>query len=343
MFDYIRMFDPRAKCIRLSHDGQPEGLDGLCTVRKQSIPGVYHEETCTAIFTSHQLPEPLPHRPLMVYLWHGMPVKRIGNDLPGNRPQRLSNHQGFALATSPYFRGIVARAFGADLNDVALTSLPRNDVLVRSRGRDVPKVPQQNASKALVMWLPTWRDDRVSSALWDWSDDEWLEIDLIVRQASVELVVKLHPNENVALREVMHNLSNVNVISHNKWTEDGLDLYAKLSQSSALITDISSVAVDFLITGRSVGIAERSIESHRSTIVPVTMLKNAFHLLRKPPDFDAIFAGRVVPEPSIAEMFYAPELRVGSAAGRIYAEVQRRTLRRNATESKARSRAHPDA
>lgn len=63
----------------------------------------------------------------MVNLWHGMPIKAIGL-LDGKSKEDIC-YSDYLIATSEFYRKIMADPFDMHLDQVLTVGLPRNDVL----------------------------------------------------------------------------------------------------------------------------------------------------------------------------------------------------------------------
>jgi len=192
-----------------------------------------------------------------VCLWHGIPIKRIMRDLldsapvPGGWARIRRSGQEPApdrlLSSTRYVtRHCFVRAFGIPENRCWEIGYPRNDHLLNSPREPHPALIHrsdeldrlQTADLVVGMFL-TWRDD----SAFDIADPG-----LVNRLASVcaehgaLLVYKAH--YNVTPADVNHELC--------MHLPPEVDLNAYLGFCDILITDYSSVALDFLLLDRPI-------------------------------------------------------------------------------------------
>ncbi|MBS1699400.1 MAG: CDP-glycerol glycerophosphotransferase family protein [Actinobacteria bacterium] len=156
--------------------------------------------------------------PVLVQLWHGIPLKRIGLDspatvqsafLPGFVPlQRLLGalYRGQTArirvlpAASDRSRGRLESAFGLGVGQVLVTGEPRVDVLSagdpagrRSRAitlRDAAIGPVAEGAR-VVLYAPTWRDGAPDPAVP--TPAEWARVVDVLERTDSVLLVRSHP------------------------------------------------------------------------------------------------------------------------------------------------------
>ena len=94
---------------------------------------------------------------IVVNLWHGMPLKKIGNMEEGL--ERVDyNYFTYIVATSQLFVPILQKSFRCDASQVIITGQPRNDVLFRENHL-MDQAIRKGAEK-VVVWLPTYREEK---------------------------------------------------------------------------------------------------------------------------------------------------------------------------------------
>lgn len=207
-----------------------------------------------------------------VSLWHGMPIKAIGA-LNTISPNPYPTHGSLHLATSDFFRYVIAAAFDVPTTNVLLTGLPRCDVLHRphptaASGPAVRQALGVPPDARLVLWLPTYRTPghrthatrgRVGfqTFLDDLTDEQWRRLDDEAGRTGTAVLVKPHPTDpvndvDVDLRRDL-GLHHVRLVSSPAWLTLGLELYDVLAVTDGLISDLSSVLIDWLPTPRPVG------------------------------------------------------------------------------------------
>lgn len=217
-------------------------------------------------------------RAKVINTWHGVPLKRIERDVTTGplallRQQRGSHslaRAALAVDETPPDRLVSASeyvsqrclqsAFGIDADRIWNIGLPRNDELARSRpGLPSPALVSDTdrwhdlSRRYVIGYFPTWRDDG-SSAL----DGAGLSLDQVagwVAELGATLVVKPHYND------AAFTCSAPGVVALGQ--DD--DVHAYLPVCDAIITDYSSIGIDFLLTGRPIVYFVPDIEAYRAT------------------------------------------------------------------------------
>ncbi len=205
----------------------------------------YLAVTKYVFFTHNCLVHTFPRNVIATNVWHGMPVKRVG----------WMNNEGpmvplttYSVATSPFWADVVQESL-RPRKGTLVTGLPRNDHLL-IRDPALRSALGCAPSAKLIVWLPTFRgawEEGVHSL--GVPDDALPEIDTLLAKCGGVLVVKPHPMASPADPP---KLADFRFITDGWLHERGSTLYKLLGESDALVTDVSSVYVDYLITDRPV-------------------------------------------------------------------------------------------
>ncbi len=189
----------------------------------------------------------------VVQLWHGKGMKKTGYDSPYSlqRYNRfLQPHlfvaYAFTIATSDYTAELMQNIFHIAKEQVFTTGLPRNDALHREiPGSQIDAVVLQKSNtspkKKSFLYAPTFRPDG-SNPL---DQIDFSTLSQIAEQNNFEFFVSLHPK---FAQKKYHTweLKNISFIP------PGYDIYPVLKDFDVLITDYSSLYVDFLILNRPI-------------------------------------------------------------------------------------------
>jgi CDP-glycerol glycerophosphotransferase len=115
--------------------------------------------------------------------------------------------------------------------------------------------PPESGTK-LIAWLPTYRYDwnkgnlrTHCSHVLGLTADQLQEINDLLEKHNALLVVKRHP---MAEREKTPELSRIRYLNDEWLHERGLTLHELLGESCALVTDVSSAYVDYLLLDRPI-------------------------------------------------------------------------------------------
>ncbi len=253
----------------------PEGAaPGITWCRRRSLRGLLHYLTARHVFFTHGLylsPVP-PASQVCVNVWHGMPIKRIGH-LIGRRPPSAT----VILATSTLFRTQVARCFAVPEASVLVTGIPRNDVMVTAAAR-AGEIKQRlgigtpQAPGRLLVWLPTFRkavrgidrtDGRPHSSIFGMDDMDLAGFVDVLRRHDCSCIVKRHPMAPVPEDRV--DGERLRLWSDADLAAQGVSLYQMVGAADLLITDASSVYVDYLLLDRPVVIAFPDFAAYRDS------------------------------------------------------------------------------
>lgn len=224
-------------------------------VRKNTARGIASYLRARYVFFTHGLyanPKP-PKRKLVVNLWHGNPVKKVGLDAGEGRIDSTA-----AITSSPDYVPVLGRSFGIGEHRVWVTGLPRTDAMVRAAAGS-----QRPRPILTVLWLPTFRDWELGSLL-TVKDLVHLEgadaasLDEMFSGLNMRAIVRAHPllgrvqeYESAALKVARGDVAHAPRLS------------VLLADADVLITDISSVWQEFLILDRPIIFASSDLAAVR--------------------------------------------------------------------------------
>lgn len=255
----LLMSDPKSpspwesgqKTIRLTKNS-PAGFLWFCFARY-----VFFTHPC---FTRE-----FPPNVVSVNVWHGMPIKKIGR-LIDKDPVILSQ---YALATSPFWAGIMAQTISPE-SEMLGTGLPRNDRLFSNRDSVLEKLGLSGGSR-LLAWLPTYResvrglprtDGKKAANVFEMPDIDPGDLNTFLKSRNAVLLVKPHP---MAAFDESTTWSNLLIVDDKWLRERSLSLYEFLGATDLLISDISSVVIDYLLLDRPVIHAFSDLKEYTSS------------------------------------------------------------------------------
>lgn len=185
----------------------------------------------------------------VVNLWHGMPLKKIGLLNGAARVPRFH----VCISSSEYFVDVMARLFGVSPAQVVVTGLPRNNALlhIMKKGEILEKLKIIN--REFAVWLPTFRktemgsrSDTSSNSILGVENFNLMEIDKRLEGSDIFIFIKPHPL--ACYQKDNNKYKNIRIISDKYLSSLGIGLYEMLGSSKMLITDYSSVCIDYLVT-----------------------------------------------------------------------------------------------
>lgn len=213
---------------------------------------------------------------VVVHMWHGMPLKRIGNLQMGHEKAK-HNYFTYVLASSDFFGEIMAKCFGAKENQVLKSFQPKCDRLVE-RAEENRGESQNEAGleiKNRILWLPTYRNSKAvdfdaenikgeegnySFASVFKDEEDWIKLDKHLQEIDYEFIIKLHPLERELEEKI--KLSNIKIITEEKVRAKGIHMYDMFRTAKALISDYSSSYMDFMLLNRPVAFILADMEKY---------------------------------------------------------------------------------
>jgi hypothetical protein len=246
--------------------------DGMVLVPKASIRGLAAYLRASAVFFTHGLygsPRPLPRKPI-VNLWHGDGPKDVR---PENGVGGLISSTWFVGSTR-VFSDHQAAAFGVPQDRVLLTGNPRTDQLWRPVAAD--RLERLGITGDFVVWMPTFRRTTAVGAMRQQSEagsgaeDGRPQVEALIRglrERDLELVIKPHPMDAEDRR-----WEGAITVTDGDLVAAGADLYSVLGASRGLVTDYSSVWVDYLLLDRPMAFHVPDRDSYTRTLVPADVL-----------------------------------------------------------------------
>lgn len=235
----------------------------------------YYYFTSKYIITTHnEMIGPVARNQRYISLWHGMPFKKICY-LGENDHQGMIDFSATRIATSEVMRSIISASFREKANNVYITGQPRNDFLFKPI--DLADVGIESCKdKNIIMLAPTFRmnneDKRYSDGA-EITDNNFLrvndfsleEIDTYLEKTKTHLILKLHPYEEEYFRGIATLSSNITIISSEELTQKNIDLNQLLSLVDILITDYSSIYLDYLILNKPLIFLVPDVDAYSSS------------------------------------------------------------------------------
>ncbi|MDO5448122.1 MAG: CDP-glycerol glycerophosphotransferase family protein [Clostridia bacterium] len=200
---------------------------------------------------------------VITQLWHGQGAfKKFGFDIKVpekvRRREVLANRKlTYVACSSTCVRDIYARAFGVPQSSVLAVGSPNSDYYFRRREREVAKANlyelyPELEGKYVILYAPTFREDAdADEHILDKFDAKAL------REAlgdDVEILIRLHPQVHASIGD--RSLGAFDVTDYDNVNE--LCLIADM-----LITDYSSICMDFAIQNKPIAFYAYDLDSYK--------------------------------------------------------------------------------
>ena len=204
-----------------------------------------------------------------VQLWHGQGFK--------NRAlfSKFEKRYEYMTVMSQTYADIHAEIFGLREDQILITGIPKQDWLFH-------KISQQEfydlgipKAEKYIFWLPTFKAATkklekmavsVKQTDTGFSVVEELvqakELNDFLKERNIVMVIKLHHAQNQDIIADIND-SNIVLLNHDVLSERHLHINQILDYADALISDYSSVAVDYLLLDRPIGFAVGDFEDYK--------------------------------------------------------------------------------
>jgi len=283
---FVRAEHPHLTLVWLARDEADVSAArvlGMAAFRKSSARGLLETLRARVVVVTHGFGDVNRYgtrSAIIVQLWHGIPLKLIQLDspatlalgIPGARLLRgllrSLYRRGFsAITVLPAASECVAvrlRTAFALTAQVVVTGDPRNDVLARTtvesaRAHAFALIGCADTQQRLLLFAPTWRDGESDPGAPD--DDEWMAISAALERNDTLLVVRPHPLGVGEYGAGPLASDRILLLGADRVT----DITPLLRAFDALITDYSSIAFDFSLTGGPIFFLAPDEESYTTT------------------------------------------------------------------------------
>lgn len=238
--------------------GKEYFLDG------KTMAGIRKILSCKVWFTSTAPPlygVGFRKKYVILNLWHGIPLKKIGME-----QENLSwftrkyykylfadNYEG-VVTTSSHLVHIMSRSFLVEPERIKVWGQPRNDVLFssNSEGKGLEEVfsGELPPYEKVVLYAPTFRDHEPTQ-LFPFQDMDRERLCQWLEEKKIFLCIRLHLYDQTGyqwIQELDRTGSRIRFLNEDRVA----DIMEVLKEFDLLITDYSSIYMDYLLTGKPV-------------------------------------------------------------------------------------------
>jgi CDP-glycerol glycerophosphotransferase len=243
-----------------------EGKKGLpkknsCKVTK--LKGLLYLLTSKVIFIDHAiLPGISKNNRTVVNLWHGIPIKSIRyfdkDSFSSKYLHNQSKQTSLLISSSKIDKLAMSASFQVTPDNIVITGLPRNDLIPSPCSLDdqLPFLKAERESlqqvigdKTLILYAPTYRGkSSVKNSTHQFSEKFQSELLVLLNEHNAVLATRSHK----FAAEINFNNSELQANHINVSQEVLSNTSILLSLTDILITDFSSIWVDFLLTQRPI-------------------------------------------------------------------------------------------
>lgn len=214
-----------------------------------------------------------------VQLFHGFVFKGISNMSKYFMQNKKYNQKTWRkldviTSYSQTYSTLLNACYGVDGNKYVVTGMPRNDLLLKSKGREnLTKILNEDfANKKVALYMPTFRETIYGEVngsesnydIFSMADFNIKEFDAFLEGLNLLLIVKLHPSsiKQASNYVELSNLNNIYSLEDSNLLEAELDSYEIINAVDLLITDYSSIYFDYLLLNRPIIFTPLDLEDY---------------------------------------------------------------------------------
>lgn len=235
----------------------------VITVPLNTLEGQMYLARCRHFFVRHgvnlNIEWPLAEgRHNVINLWHGIPLKRIGFaslDLSGKQERWEADNRALkaVIAASDVDRlAMTAAYWPLTFNDIWLTGLPRHDFITTDEknlsavlSTQLRDIRNRKAGRRMILFCPTFRNDQ-KYGYYKFKPDEIAQLSEWLEKNGYVLAIREHPADK--RRQYSSQLRGTNFIQVPAVAMPDVEMLYR--EADMLITDYSSVFIDYMLTGR---------------------------------------------------------------------------------------------
>lgn len=261
LFEYVKENLPEITPLFVIND--PELRNSLSSkygkqyfIETESIQGIRQALSAGVWFTSAGLPAygtGLHKKRLIINLWHGVPLKKIALLDPNlKKAARIyfkkifSENYTCILTTSHELIPLMVRSFAVSEDKIKVWGQPRNDGLFQKNdcreilGQLFPDLPEYTKT---VLYAPTFRDYG-QVQLFPFKDFDQKQLEAFLDEKNMLLFIRTHVAEQGSAAPYLGK--RIRFLGN----EQAEDVTGILNIFDCLITDYSSIYIDYLLTDK---------------------------------------------------------------------------------------------
>ena len=188
---------------------------------------------------------------IVIHLGHGAPLKNVGLSESKTSIIKylyykiIKTNFSYFFSTSEHFNKNWKECLGVDWNNVVIAGQARNDLITTNDLVDFNHL--LDARKTNILYAPTWRPYS-KTILFPFSDFELKKFNNFLIKNEMLVYLRLHPNFEGDELDLIQSASNIRLLERANID----DINTVLGSFDLLITDYSSIYVDYLLTKRPV-------------------------------------------------------------------------------------------
>lgn len=228
---------------------------------KKSLLGIYYFVHAKYVIKTHSIFDNAfnKKKQIVLYCMHGMPIKGLNKNVDTSKLKDYNFCSIYPVTSKNYYE-IINDIQKIPREKMINSGLPRNDFLFE-KNNILTEMNLLNFHK-IIIWMPTFRKTKNSYfndgkntdlGIPVLSEEELLNIDVFLKSKNMLLIIKLHPWAIDSTID-FNKYENIMLLTNDDIPYPYV-MYNLLAYCDALITDYSSVYIDYLLLENHIGFA----------------------------------------------------------------------------------------
>lgn len=215
-------------------------------------------------YTTGQIPIKPSRKQVVIHLRHGNANYKTSGKLTkinnGNE-----NYFTYMIASSELYVPIMVQEFACKESQIVVAGDAMLDGLFECEKQyDLGKFSK------ILLWLPTFRqsdylgynDTSIQDVVPLFPNETYERLNELLMEYDIKLIVKLHPAQNLQ-KDQESIYSNLEILSHQEFMEQGYELYSLMAQVDGLIGDYSSASLQYLLMDKPEAFVIPDVDEYR--------------------------------------------------------------------------------
>lgn len=204
---------------------------------------------------------------LVIHLGHGTPLKNIGflekniSVLKKVYYMLIKNNFTYVLSTSSDFNKIMSKFLNVPLKRIFTNGQPRLDSIFEKKEDVLKKVFKIEKNMKNILYAPTWRQNS-ETELFPFSNFDEKEMEEYLKNNGINIFLRVHPDFETEIDEKLLKIKGIYVLN----SKVVKDISEYLSCFDLLITDYSSIFIDYLLLDKPILFLPYDFEDYNKKI-----------------------------------------------------------------------------
>lgn len=277
LYNFIRENNPELKAYWMTNSEEVVNAIkriGGTVLKRRTFWGIWMSLRAEVVVSSHGVKdailfEPIFHKPKLIYLGHGIPLKKGWVSIT-NIPAKFKRASFKKIKSSAFM--ISSSEFSAQLQNgflpigkdkIKVTGLPRNDILFELDKKTIKNKFKLKKFKYVILYAPTFRNWELTR-FFPFEDYNIKQLNHFCELHEVCFILRPHHSDlkkmNTNFWNELNTSLNLSIITTDKCS----NVNELLLVSDCLITDYSSIYFDYLLMDRPIVFIPYDFERYKN-------------------------------------------------------------------------------